>query len=195
MSERLPEATLRRLSLYLRTLTEWSAEGIETASSAGLAGAAGTSPATLRKDLSLLGSHGRPGVGYSVAVLRSVLEEALGLDHAWRVAILGAGHLGRALAGYTGFGARGFEVVAMLDAAPEVIGTQAAGQVVADVAALEEVIARLGVTMVVLTVPAAAAQGLVDRVAAAGVRSVLSFAPVAVKAPEGVVVNRVDLST
>jgi len=195
MSDRLPEATLRRLSLYLRTLTEWGGEGVSTASSTDLARAAGTSAATLRKDLSLLGSHGRPGVGYSVATLRPVLEHALGLDHEWRVAIVGAGHLGRALAGYAGFTTRGFDVVAVLDAAPAVIGTEVAGLTVADAAGLEEVLRERGVTMAVLTVPAVAAQDLVDRVASAGVRSVLSFAPVAVSAPEGVVVNRVDLST
>ncbi len=195
MNKHLPEATLRRISLYLRSLSEWEQEGVQTVSSARLAEAAGTTPATLRKDLNLLGSHGRRGVGYKIETLRPVLETALGLTQPWRVAIVGAGHLGRALSGYAGFTTRGFEVVAVLDASPEVVGTQAGERLVEDAAELEDIVRERGVTLAVLTVPGPAAQALVDRVAAAGVASILSFAPVAVSAPPGVHVNRVDLST
>lgn len=194
-SQHLPDATLRRISLYLRSLTEWGAAGTTTVSSTRLARAAGTTPATLRKDLSLLGSHGRRGVGYEITTLAPVLEQALGLTTPWRVAIVGAGHLGMALSGYDGLTTRGFDVVAVLDASPEVIGTVAAGVTVQDATLLEEVVRQQQVTMAVLTVPGPAAQGLVDRLAAAGVRSVLSFAPVAVSAPDGVDVRRVDLTT
>lgn len=194
-TQHVPDATLRRLSLYLHSLNEWSAAGVLTVSSARLAGAAGTTPATLRKDLNLLGSHGRPGIGYEITTLVPVLERTLGLTTAWRVGIIGAGHLGQALAGYAGFTRRGFPVVAVLDAAPALIGTDVAGLVVQDVADLEEVVARDELTMAVLTVPGAAAQPLVDRLAAAGVRSILSFAPVAVTVPDGVDVRRVDLAS
>lgn len=195
-SPHLPDATLRRISLYLRSLTEWGGAGTTTVSSTRLARAAGTTPATLRKDLSLLGSHGRRGVGYEITTLAPVLEQALGLTEVpWRVAIVGAGHLGLALSGYAGFTTRGFDVVAVLDASPDVIGTVAAGVTVQDAADLERVVRQQRVTMAVLTVPGPVAQGLVDRLAAAGVRSILSFAPVAVGAPDGVDVRRVDLST
>ena len=195
LAQHLPDATLRRLSQYLRSLSEWGAAGTTTVSSARLARAAGTTPATLRKDLNLLGSHGRPGVGYQVDTLAPVLETALGLTTPWRVAIIGAGHLGKALSGYAGFTTRGFDVVAVLDSSPDVIGTVASGVRVEDAATLEAVVQRAKVNMAVLTVPGPAAQRLVDRLAAAGVRSILSFAPLTVNAPDGVDVRRVDLST
>lgn len=193
-SVNIPEAAMRRLSYYLRGLT---AEDVDrpTISSERLAAAAGTTPATLRKDLGRLGVRGRPGVGYEKALLVPALEQALGVDQRWRVAIIGAGHLGTALAGYSGFAQRGFPVVAVLDSSPEVIGTHAAGIRVADVARIDAVVAEHQVNMAVLTVPAAHAQALLETVAGAGVRSVLSFAPVGLTAPAGVMVRRVDLSS
>lgn len=194
-SPRLPDAALRRFSLYLRSLGERAAAGESTVSSAELAAAAGTTPATLRKDLSLLGSHGRRGVGYDVSTLVPVLESALGLSTPWRLVIVGAGHLGRALAGYPGFATRGFGVVGLVDAAPAVVGTKVAGLKVTAVEGLGELVRDKAVTMAVLTVPARAAQDAADVVVAAGVRSILSFAPVALRVPHGVDVRRVDLAT
>ena len=194
-TQHVSDATLGRLSLYLRHLAEWQAAGVATVSSTRLAAAAGTTPATLRKDLNPLGSHGRPGVGYEVASLVPVLESTLGLTTAWRVAIIGAGHLGQALAGYAGFTQRGFPVVALLDSSRALIGTHVGELMVQDATDLERVVAAEDITMAVLTVPGPAAQRLVDRLALAGVRSILSFAPVAVQAPDGVHVRRVDLAS
>jgi redox-sensing transcriptional repressor len=189
----IPDAAMRRLSYYLRVL---SAQDLgATVSSNKLAALAGTTPATLRKDMNLVGVKGRAGIGYAVADLTPALERALGLDARWRVAIIGAGHLGTALAGYTGFERHGFPVVAILDAATGVVGTTVAGFEVADMARLDHVVAVQDVNMAVLTVPGPAAQEALDQLVAAGVRSVLSFAPVALQVPEGVSVRRVDLAS
>jgi redox-sensing transcriptional repressor len=184
---------MRRLAYYLRVLNAHDL-GL-TVSSNRLATLAGTTPATLRKDMNLVGVKGRAGIGYAVADLVPALERVLGLDARWRVAIIGAGHLGTALAGYTGFQRQGFPVVAILDAAPDVIGTEVAGFRVANMALLKQVVTAQDVNMALLTVPGDAAQKALDQLVAAGVRSVLSFAPAALTAPEGVSVRRVDLAS
>lgn len=191
----LPPATVSRLTLYLRTLNTLLAEGAESVSSEALAESAGVGSANVRKDLSHLGSYGTRGVGYDVANLSSRIAQALGLTHEWRVAIVGAGNLGRALARYAGFESRGFHVAALLDADQMVIGTEIGWLRVSDVANLEPVLASTRANMVVLALPAAVAQGICDRVVAAGVHSILSFAPVALSVPEHVNLRKVDMAT
>src|SRR5262249_7018890 len=128
--------------------------------------------ATLRKDLSELGSYGTRGVGYDVDSLVYQVSRELGLTQDWPVVIVGAGNLGRALANYGGFASRGFRIAAVLDADPTVVGTEiAAGQVVGSSDAIEEVVAERGVSIGVIATPAAAAQGVCDRLVAAGVTS------------------------
>ncbi len=191
----IPPASLARLTLYLRALNHLLAEGVERASSEELAEAAGVNSATLRKDLSYLGSYGTRGVGYEVPYLNRQITAALGLTQDWRVAIIGAGNLGRALAGYTGFESRGFEVVALMDADQMVVGSEVGWLHVRHIDELEPVIGRTRTNMVVLAVPAAVAQQLCDRVVAAGVSSILSFAPVVLQVPDSVQVRKVDMAT
>lgn len=191
----LPEATLSRLTGYLRVLTSMQADGQLSASSGVLAEAAGVNPAIVRKDLSLLGSYGTRGVGYVVSELSQHISKALGLTQDWRVAIIGAGNLGRALAGYGGFRNRGFDVVALIDADPQLIGQRIGELEVSDGTDLGAVIARVKANMVVLAVPAAAAQPLCDELVACGISSILSFAPVALQVPVGVHLRKVDLAT
>src|SRR6201995_3597230 len=112
---RIPEATVARLPVYLRCLLELAESKTSTVSSDRLAGMAGVNAAKVRKDLSYLGSYGTRGVGYDVEYLLYQMSRELGLTHDWPVVIVGAGHLGQALAGYGGFGDRGFPVVAMVD--------------------------------------------------------------------------------
>ncbi|MGO3153125.1 MAG: redox-sensing transcriptional repressor Rex [Galactobacter sp.] len=193
--EQIPDPVMRRLSYYLRALTSGSMVGNATVSSRGLAQSAGTTPATLRKDLNLLRVKGRAGIGYAVEDLVPALESALGLDQQWRVAIVGAGHLGTALAGYSGFQRRGYPVVAIFDTAQNVVGTDVAGLRVADLAVLESVVLEKSVNMAVVTVPGDSAQDVLDRLVRAGVRSILSFAPVALQVPDGVSLRRVDLAS
>ncbi|GAB3517191.1 redox-sensing transcriptional repressor Rex [Arthrobacter monumenti] len=191
----IPPASLARLTLYLRALNNLLADGVERVSSEELAGAAGVNSSILRKDLSYLGSYGTRGVGYDVQYLNRQISAALGLNQDWRVAIVGAGNLGRALAGYTGFESRGFEVVALLDADQMVVGSEVGWLRVSHAKDLEAVIRRTRANMVVLAVPAPVAQELCDRVVASGVSSILNFAPLVLQVPESVQVRKVDMAT
>ncbi|MCU6478892.1 redox-sensing transcriptional repressor [Arthrobacter silviterrae] len=194
-ARQLPPATVSRLTLYLRTLNGLLAEGVDQVSSESLAESAGVGSANVRKDLSYLGSYGTRGVGYEVANLSRKIAQALGLTHEWRVAIVGAGNLGRALARYAGFETRGFDVVALLDADQMVIGNEIGWLRVSDVAELEPVLEKTRANMVVLALPAGVAQSVCDRVVTAGVHSILSFAPVALSVPDFVNLRKVDMAT
>lgn len=190
----IPEATIARLPLYLRALYALADRDTSSVSSEELAAAAGVNSAKLRKDLSHLGSYGTRGVGYDVDYLIYQVSRELGLTQDWPVIIVGAGNLGRALANYGGFATRGFRVAAMIDSDQQVIGTSIAGSRVYGADEIERVVARFGVMIGAITVPAVAAQGICDRLVAAGVTSILNFAPVVLTVPEGVDVRKVDLS-
>ncbi|WP_372697147.1 redox-sensing transcriptional repressor Rex [Arthrobacter sp. JSM 101049] len=190
----LPEATLGRMTLYLRALEVLRAAGQPTVSSEVLAAAAGVNSAILRKDLSLLGTFGTRGVGYRVEVLAESISTTLGLEHGWCVAILGAGNLGRALTGYAGFQEGGFRVGAVFDVAESVVGRRLGNLTVRPVAELAAVTSQLGLNMAILAVPGSAAQELCDLVVAAGITNILSFAPVLLQVPEGVQVRKVDMA-
>jgi redox-sensing transcriptional repressor len=191
----IPDATVARLPVYLRVLTGLLERGVTTVSSEELAVASGVGSAKLRKDLSHLGSYGTRGVGYEVEHLVHQISRRLGLSQQWRVAIVGVGSLGHALANYSGFAPRGTSVVALLDADPAVVGERVGGLVVRPVSELEDAVRELGVRIGVLAVPAAPAQALCDRMVAVGITSVLSFAPVELQVPDGVDIRSVDLST
>ncbi len=186
---------MARLPGYLRALTALAGEGIASVSSEELASAAGVSSAMLRKDLSHLGSYGVRGVGYEVERLASEITTALGLTQDWPVAIVGMGNLGRALAAYRGFAERGFQVIALLDGDPRVVGEEVAGRVVRPMADLADLVAGQGLAIGVIATSGSGAQDACDSLVAAGVRSVLNFAPVVLAVPDEVTVRRVDLST
>ena len=190
----IPEATIARLPLYLRALYALADRDIASVSSEELAVAAGVNSAKLRKDLSHLGSYGTRGVGYDVDYLIYQVSRELGLTQDWPVIIVGAGNLGRALANYGGFASRGFRVAALLDSDPGVIGSVIAGHGVRAADEMESVVAESGAMIGAITVPAIAAQGICDRLVAAGVTSILNFAPVVLSVPDGVDVRKVDLS-
>ena len=190
----IPEATVARLPLYLRALSALSERGVPTVSSEELATAAGVNSAKLRKDLSYLGSYGTRGVGYDVEYLVYQISRELGLTQDWPVVIIGIGNLGHALANYGGFASRGFRVAALLDADRAVTGQRIAGMVVRHMDDLERIVADEGVSIGVITTPAPAAQEVCDRLVAAGVTSILNFAPTVLAVPDGVDVRKVDLS-
>jgi redox-sensing transcriptional repressor len=191
----IPPAALARLTIYLRALNSLVSEGTERISSEQLAEAAGVSPPTLRKDLSYLGSFGTRGVGYDVRLVGQEIAAALGLTQDWKVAIIGIGNLGRALAGYSGFTTKGFGVVALFDADPQVVGSEVSGMRVSPIGDLELILRQTGANMAVLAVPAGAAQGLCDRLVEAGVTSILSFAPAVLQVPPSVQLRKVDMAT
>lgn len=190
---RVSDTTVRRLSLYLRILEELEERAIPTVSSEQLAAGAGTTAAQVRKDLSLFGSFGKRGLGYAVPELARELAEILGVDRSWRVALVGAGRIGSALFEYAGFRERGFEIVTVLDSDPEKVGDVWGDVRVRDVAELEDAIRSEGVEMAVVAVPAAAAQAVVERAVAAGVRGIMNFAPTQLRIPEGVALKDVNL--
>ena len=190
----IPEATVARLAVYLRVLSSLADGGRGTVSSGELAAAAGVNPAGLRKDLSHLGPCGVRGVGYEVGTLRDRIAGVLGVERARPCVLVGIGNLGSALADYAGFGSRGFEFVGLFDVAPGRVGTRIGGATVRPLDELEEVVTATGATIGVITTPAEVAQPVCDRMAAAGVRSILNFAPVTLAAPADVDVRKVDLS-
>ena len=190
----IPDATVARLPVYLRALYALADRGVATVASDELAAAAGVNSAKLRKDLSHLGSYGTRGVGYDVDYLVYQVSRELGLTQDWPVLIVGAGNLGRALANYGGFASRGFHVAALVDSDAAVVGTMIARHTVRSSADIEDVIRRFDVAIGVIATPAAVAQNVCDRLVAAGVTSILNFAPVVLNVPSGVDVRKVDLS-
>jgi redox-sensing transcriptional repressor len=190
----IPEATVARLAVYLRVLSALADSGRSTVASGELATAAGVNPAGLRKDLSHLGPCGVRGVGYEVATLRDRISGVLGVERSRACVLVGIGNLGSALADYAGFGSRGFEFVGLFDADARRIGQRIGGLTVRPIDELEEVVTDTQASIGVITTPAEVAQSVCDRLAAAGVRSILNFAPVTLAAPAGVDVRKVDLS-
>jgi redox-sensing transcriptional repressor len=191
----IPDATVARLPQYLRALRDLAQRGVLSVSSEELAAAAGVRSAKLRRDLSHLGSYGVRGVGYGVEMLAHEITRVLGLAQTWPVAIVGLGNLGHALAAYLALATRGFQIVALLDRDPDVVGQEIAGMTVASVDDLERIVTERGVAIGVIATPAGAAQEVCDRFVAVGVGSVLNFAPCVLSVPEGVDVRKVDLST
>ncbi len=185
---------MARLPLYLRALGSLAEDGVSTVSSEELATAAGVNSAKLRKDLSYLGSYGTRGVGYDVDYLVFQVSRELGLTQDWPVVIVGLGHLGHALANYGGFASRGFAIRALVDADPAIVGTEIAGLPVVPLTQLEEVVSDLGVAIGVIATPAQVAQEVCDRLVAAGVSSILNFAPSVLSVPDHVEVRKVDMS-
>jgi redox-sensing transcriptional repressor len=194
ISRGIPEATVARLPLYLRALSALAERGVGTVSSEELAAAAGVNSAKLRKDLSYLGSYGTRGVGYEVEYLTYQIAREIGLTQDWSVLIVGVGNLGHALANYAGFATRGFRVVALVDADPARTGEHVGQLRVRHLSELEQVIRTCGVNIGVIATPAHAAQDVCDRLVAAGVSSILNFAPAVLSVPEGVDLRKVDLS-
>jgi redox-sensing transcriptional repressor len=191
---RIPEATVARLPVYLRILTEQFDDGAHNMSSDELAELAGVNAAKVRKDLSYLGSYGTRGVGYDVEFLVYQIRRELGLTQDWPVIIVGAGHLGQALAGYGGFNDRGFPVGGIVDVDEGKVGTVVAGVRVRHLSDLTQVVHSRKISIGVIATPAAASQDAADALVAAGVTSILNFAPTVLSVPHGISVRKVDLA-
>ena len=192
--KRIADSTVRRLSIYLRFLEEFEDKGLATVSSEALARRGGTTSAQVRKDLSLFGSFGKRGLGYSVPELATSLREILGLGREWRVVIIGAGKIGAALAQYRGFRQRGFHIIAAYDANADKVGRTLEGIEVRDIAQLEHDIGVEKPDIAVLAIPSEDAQAVLDRVVQAGMKAVLNFAPSQLHAPADVTVRTVNMA-
>ena len=189
----ISRATVARLPQYLRLLED--KETGETISSDLLAEAAGVNAANVRRDLSDLGFQGTRGVGYSVPDLRTRIRRELGIDRRRKVAIIGAGNLGTALARYGGLARRGFDVVAVYDVDRDRIGKQIGDIRIRDMAEMRPNCESGLFDMAILAVPAPAAQSAAESLVSAGVSSLLNFAPTRIAVPDDVAVRQVDLST
>ncbi len=185
---------MARLPLYYRALVEMAEAKMPTVSSERLAEMAGVNAAKVRKDFSYLGSYGTRGVGYDVEYLLFQISKELGLTQDWPVVIVGIGNLGQALANYRGFSARGFRIVALVDADPSKQGLEVGGLSVEPITDLPRIVTERGVAIGIIATPASAAQAVAEQLVDAGVGSILNFAPTVISVPETVSLRKVDLS-
>jgi redox-sensing transcriptional repressor len=193
--EPVSELTTNRLSVYLRCLNALDQAGVKTISSQALADQFHLNAAQIRKDLAYFGEFGVRGVGYYVKELRTHLRQILGLERRVKVAVMGAGNLGLALADYQGFRTDGFEIAALFDAERDKIGRRSKGGVpIHDVRTFRRFVRRERIRIAVIAVPAAAAQAVLNEVVAAGIKAVLNFSPGTLTAPADVKVKSVDLT-
>ena len=191
---KIPEATIIRLSVYSRHLTDVDRKGIITTSSGDIADGVGVSPAQVRKDLAYFGEFGTRGVGYNVKDLRQHILRILGLGVDWNVSLVGAGNLGLALCSYKGFRERGFIITSIFDSDPNKVGTMIGNVKVLPIEQLEEV-AKLNQTQIgIIAVPSAFAQDIADKLINAGVEAILNFAPVVLNVPPQIELRNVDLA-
>ena len=195
MSMPISEATTNRLSVYLRCLNELDAAGVRAVSSKALAEQFNLNAPQIRKDLAHFGELGVRGVGYYVKDLKRQLRHILGVDQGFKVAIMGAGNLGLALADYPGFRQEGFGIAALFDNLREKVGRESRGSVpIYDIKDLRRIAKREQIVIAVIAVPLKSAQSVVDKVVAAGIKAILNFSPGALRAPNDVKLKNVDLT-
>ncbi len=192
MTQRIPEGVIERLPAYLNVLIQLRTDGEATVSSARLGELTAVNPAQIRRDLTHFGSFGKRGVGYDIRVLVERIQRILGSDHVHQLALVGAGNLGSAIAGYDGLRQHGFLVGAIFDNDPEKVGIRIGEIAVQPISELETTLREHGIRIGVVAVPPGAAQEVTDRLAAAGVRIVLNYTPVIVRVPEGVTLHNTD---
>ena len=190
--QRIPEGVIERLPAYLNVLLHLREEGHETVSSATLSGHAEVNAAQIRRDLAFFGQFGKRGVGYDISMLTDQIQHILGSDHVQRIAIVGAGNLGAALARYDGLRSRGFVVAGVFDNDPNKIGHKFGDLIVRDVEELERIVAEQGVRFGVIAVPADAAQAVGDRLCRAGVQVIVNYSTAFVDVPENVTLHNSD---
>jgi len=194
-AEQVSELTTNRLSVYLRCLNALEGAGVRTISSQALAEQFHLNAAQIRKDLAYFGEFGVRGVGYYVRDLKRHLRQILGLDQKLRVAIMGAGNLGLALADYPGFRQEGFEISALFDVLREKVGHQSRlGVPIYDVHDLKKISKRDGIRIAVIAVPAPSAQHVLNLVVASGIKAVLNFSPGTLEVPPEIKLKSVDLT-
>jgi redox-sensing transcriptional repressor len=194
-ADKIPDIIVGRLPVYLRALQRMADNGLKTTSSQELGEHVGISAAQIRKDISQFGDFGKQGTGYSIAYLLDKLREILKVDRIWDVVLVGAGDMGHALANYQGFQNRGFRIVMIFDSDKNKVGQKIGEFVIEDADKIVEKIKAAGVKMAMLTIPAAAAQGVADKLVQAGVKAILNYAPISLNVPNNVKVQYIDPST
>ncbi|MBQ8536241.1 MAG: redox-sensing transcriptional repressor Rex [Clostridia bacterium] len=194
MAGYVSEAVIKRLPGYYRHLRELEAAGVTQISSQELGRRMQLTASQIRQDINCFGGFGRQGYGYKVSELKGHIGEILGLNRSHKMIIVGAGNIGSAVASYPTFSREGFTTKAIFDVDPEKVGTQVGGLTIQNVSALEEYLDKNKVDIAVIAVPAGDAQGLMNTLAAKGVRGIWNFAPTDLRPPEGVVSVNVHLS-
>lgn len=194
-AKKIPDIIVGRLPVYLRALQRMADMGLKTTSSQELGEHVGISAAQIRKDISQFGEFGKQGTGYSIEFLLDKLREILKVDRIWDVVVVGAGDVGHALANYQGFQDRGFRVVGIFDNDKDKVGQKISEFVVEDTETMGEKIKDSGIKIAMLTVPAAAAQDVADKLIQAGVKAILNYAPISLNVPNNVKVQYIDPST
>ena len=192
LQRQIPEVVVSRLPMYLRALALFKSEGVEFISSRGLGARLRMTPAQIRKDLSFFGKFGRQGRGYNVSRLRSELQQILGLDKKWPMALVGVGRLGRAILDYKGFALEGFKIVAAFESDPDLIGKTVSGVLVEDIADLETSFKDKKVDIAIVAVPSSDAQVVIDKLIKSGIKAIINYAPICVKVPRGVRLQGID---
>ncbi len=194
MKKVISQATIDRLPLYFRTLRLVEEEDMQIISSDELGRRLDITPEQIRKDLATFGQFGRKGIGYDVRELKDRISNILGLQNKWRLAIVGVGHLGGALANYVNFASLGFSVVALFDNNKKIVGTEVNGIKINSVTRMKKIVAEKEVDIGVITVPAAEAQSAADLLVAAGVKGIWNFAPAKLSVPPTIPLVNEDLS-
>jgi redox-sensing transcriptional repressor len=192
IQRQIPEVVVSRLPTYLRALALLKSEGVEFISSQGLGARLHMTPAQIRKDLSFFGRFGRQGRGYSVSRLHGELQQILGLDKTWLVALVGVGRLGWTILDYNGFTPEVFKTVAAFETDPNLIGKKVSGVLIEDIANLETALKEKKVDIAIVAVPSSDAQTVIDKLVKSGIRAVLNYAPICVRVPPGVRLQGVD---
>lgn len=191
-SKNIPDIVIGRLPVYVRALQRMAQEGRLVTSSQELGERLGISAAQIRKDLSQFGEFGKQGTGYNIEFLNDRLQQILNVDKVWKVAIIGAGDIGSALATYNGFNERGFQIEMIFDNDEAKIGHQVSDFTVQDSRNLAKKIEEAEIKVVMISVPAEYAQEVADKLVEAGVRAILNYAPVNLNVPANVRVQYID---
>ncbi|KPL16621.1 MAG: redox-sensing transcriptional repressor rex [candidate division Zixibacteria bacterium SM23_81] len=191
---RISDATITRLSQYYRSLASLEEGGQEMVSSMALARKHGVTPAQVRKDLSCFGQFGTRGLGYSVCQLKETIARILGLHRIWNVALVGAGSLGSALISYKEFKRQGFHIVAVFDNDLDKVGKKRRGLTILDIRRLPQMVKKLDINLAIIAVPKDAAQSVADLLIKAGLKMILNFAPISLKASPGITIRNVNMA-
>lgn len=194
-TEKISEAVVRRLPVYLRFLSELQMKNVQTVSSQDLGHKLELNPAQIRKDLAYFGEFGKKGIGYDVSYLIEKIRQILKLDQDIQVALVGAGNLGRALCNYNVYLRDNMKIVALYDASPEKIGVQVNELIVRPMNELQHSIKQMGIRIGIITVPASEAQFVADEFVLGGVEAILNFAPAIIKVPANIRVHNADFTT
>jgi redox-sensing transcriptional repressor len=189
MATRISDAVIRRLPRYYRQLGALEQEGVSKISSLALSGMMNVTASQIRQDLNCFGGFGQQGYGYNVGELKKNIAEILGINRQYSMIIVGAGNIGQALSNYTQFGAEGYDILALFDADPALVGRTFGGVKVLDAALLEEFARGRAVDIAVIAVPARAARPVADRIVQAGIKAIWNFAPVEIVLDDVVVEN------